>query len=69
MIFALKFSRSPYFDNHLSASIHTCKLHHRYLVGLAFILQHWTPGSMPGGGGGGGGGGVARGQNLVHILK
>ena len=36
-------------------------LHHRYLVGLAFIPRHWGPRSMLGGG--------ARGQNLVHIQK
>ena len=51
----LKFSRSPYFDNHLSC------LHHRYLVRSAYIPQDWTPGSVRGGG--------ARGQNLVHIQK
>ena len=35
--------------------------HHRYLVGLAFIPQHWTLGPMPRVG--------AWGQNLVHIWK
>ena len=57
-IFAVKFSRSPYFDKHLSESIFF--LHHRYLEGLAFIPQHRTPGYARGG---------ARGQNLVHIQK
>ena len=36
-------------------------LHHRYLVGLAFIPLHRTLGSMPGG--------RVRGQNLVHSQK
>ena len=41
---ALKFSRSPYLDNHSSESIHN-----RYPVGLAFIPWHRAPGSRPGG--------------------
>ena len=36
-------------------------MHHRYLVELAFIPQHWTPGYMLEGG--------ASGQNLVHYPK
>ena len=36
-------------------------LDHRYRVGLASNLLHWTPGSMPRDG--------ARGQNLVTIQK
>ena len=36
-------------------------LHHRYLVGLAFIPHHRDPMVHAGGG--------ARGQNLVHIQK
>ena len=47
---ALKFSRSPYLDNHSSESIHTWHSYHRYLVGLAFIPWHRAPGSRPGGG-------------------
>ena len=43
-IFALKLSRSPYFDNYRKYSY----LHHRHLVWLAFIPRYWTQGSMPG---------------------
>ena len=46
---ALKFSRSPYLDNHSSESIHTWTIDE----GLAFIPWHRAPGSMPGGGAGG----------------
>ena len=41
---ALKFSRSPYLDTHLSEF--SC-LDHGYPLRLAFIPCHRTPGSMP----------------------
>ena len=48
---ALKFSRSPYLDNHSSEGIHTWTIDTP--VGLAFIPWHLAPGSRPGGGAGG----------------
>ena len=48
---ALKFSRSPYIDNHSSERIHTWTIDTP--VGLAFIPWHRAPGSRPGGGAGG----------------
>ena len=50
IIFALKFSRNPYFDNHLSEGNHTWTqsyLDHMYFVRLAFLSCHRTTGSMP----------------------
>ena len=42
---ALKFSRSPYLDTHLSECIHAWTM--GILLRLAFIPCHRTPGSMP----------------------
>ena len=66
---ALKFSRSPDLDNHLSESIHTCTIDTLYHSTTSDPRVH--------SGGGGGGGGGARGQKVgflrlsfleVHIL-
>ena len=51
----LKFSRSPYFDNHLSESIHTCTIETLYPRKLRTPRVHAIGG--------------ARGQNVVHSIN